>query len=105
MIAMSCRSQRPAKDKTLRKPAANTQPKHRILVAGAKKPYVEGLLAGARTAGLIAEGVVPAMIAPANTFERAVPQMFGAEVVALIDLGFKNSTICILEHGELVMSG
>src|SRR4051794_30874889 len=44
----------PGKGQDAPKPAASTQPKHRILVAGAKKPYVEGLLAGARTAGLVA---------------------------------------------------
>jgi type IV pilus assembly protein PilM len=55
-------------------------------------------------AGLTAESVVPALIAPVNAFEQAMPEAFAKENVALIDIGFKGSVICILHEGELVLS-
>ena len=39
-----------------------------------------------------------------NAFEKANPESFAKEVVALVDIGFKNSTINILAQGELVLS-
>ncbi|HVV00507.1 MAG TPA: pilus assembly protein PilM, partial [Verrucomicrobiae bacterium] len=50
------------------------------------------------------EGIMPSMIAPANAFERSMPEIFAREIVALIDLGFKSSSICIIEEGEVVLS-
>jgi len=47
---------------------------------------------------------VPALIAPINAFEMAMPAVFAKEVVALVDIGFKNSTICLLQQGDLILS-
>jgi len=80
------------------------QPKHKILVAGAKKQLVDDLVSAARNAGLVADHIVPGLVGPANVFERSMPEVFANEVVALIDLGFKNSSICILDKGDLVLS-
>ena len=33
----------------------------------------------------------------------AQPQLYAKETVALVDLGFKHSTICVLQEGELVL--
>src|SRR6185436_11399565 len=33
-----------------------------------------------------------------------VPEVFAREVVALVDIGFKCSSICIVQEGELVLS-
>jgi type IV pilus assembly protein PilM len=79
-------------------------PKQRILVAGARKQLVDDLVTSSRNAGLVADHIVPSLVAPVNTFERAMPEIFGKEVVALIELGFKNSSISILLHGELALS-
>jgi type IV pilus assembly protein PilM len=79
-------------------------PKHRVLVAGARKQLIEEMQAAVKTAGLVADEIVPALIGPVNAFERAMPEVFSGEVVALVDLGFKNTTICVLQQGELVMS-
>ena len=38
-----------------------------------------------------------------NAFELAMPQVFANESVALVDIGFKHSSICILDRGELVL--
>ncbi len=79
-------------------------PKHRILVAGAKKQLVDDLVTASRSAGLIADHVVPALVAPANAFERAMPDVFVKDVVAVVDLGFKSTSITILQQGDLALS-
>ena len=33
-----------------------------------------------------------------------MPEIFAREVVALVDIGFKNTSICILQQGDLVLS-
>src|SRR5207247_315702 len=83
--------------------AAGAQ-KQRILVTAAKRQLVNDFVEGAKGAGLTAEHIGPSLIGPVNAFEQAMPQAFNNEVVALVDIGFKNSSICILQRGELVLS-
>jgi type IV pilus assembly protein PilM len=94
----------PAKGADGAKAAAAAQQKQRILITAAKRQLVDDLATGARNAGLVAESIVPAMVAPTNAFERSMPEIFMKEIVALIDLGFKSSSICILQHGEIALS-
>jgi type IV pilus assembly protein PilM len=84
--------------------AAAGPPKHRVLVAGAKRQLVDDLLTASRNAGLTVDRVVPGLIAPANAFEKAMPDVFAKDIVALVDVGFKSSSISILDHGDLVLS-
>jgi type IV pilus assembly protein PilM len=94
--------------KSLAQPAeagkAITIPKLKVLVAGAKKELVDLYQTAIRDAGLVADHVVPGLIGPVNAFEMAVPEAFANDSVALVDIGFKNSSICILQQGELVLS-
>ena len=83
--------------------AAGTQ-KQKILVAAAKKQVVDDFIQGAKGAGLVPEAIVPGLIGPVNAFEMAMPEIFQNDVVALVDIGFKHSTICILQHGDMVLS-
>jgi type IV pilus assembly protein PilM len=83
--------------------AAATQ-KQRVLVAGARKQIVQDFTEGAKNAGLAVEQIVPGLVGPANSFEKAMPEIFANQVVGLVDIGFRNSAICILEKGELVLS-
>src|ERR1051326_23005 len=78
--------------------------KQRVLVAGARKQLVQDFTDGARNAGLMVDQVVPGLVGPVNSFEKAMPDVFANEVVALVDIGFRNSSICILDRGELVLS-
>lgn len=78
--------------------------KQRVLVAGARKQLVQDFTDGARNAGLAVDQVVPGIVGPVNAFEKAMPDVFANDVVALVDIGFKNSSICILDRGELVLS-
>jgi type IV pilus assembly protein PilM len=88
------------------KPADLLKPnaKCRVLVAGAKKQYLDDLQTAVKEAGLVADQVAPNLIAAANAFELAQPDKFHKEVVALVDIGFKNTTISILLEGELSLS-
>lgn len=79
-------------------------PKHRVLVAGMKKQLLSDFQLAIKNAGLTADHIVPAALGPVNAFEMAVPDAFAKGVVALVDIGFKNSTISILLEGELMLS-
>src|SRR6267378_893705 len=60
--------------------------KQRVLVAGARKQLVDDFMQGARGAGLIPDHLVPGLIGPVNAFERAMPEAFKNEVLALVDI-------------------
>src|SRR6266404_199772 len=78
--------------------------KQRVLVAGARKQLVDDMLVAVRNAGLVADHIVPGLVGPVNAFELAMPEAFNKEVVALVDIGFKNTSICLLQAGELILS-
>ena len=78
--------------------------KQKVLVAGARKQLIDDLQTAMKNTGLIPDHIVPSVIGPVNAFELAMPDAFTKEVVALVDIGFKNSTICILQEGELILS-
>jgi type IV pilus assembly protein PilM len=88
------------------KPADLLKPnqKCRVLVGGAKRQVVDDLQTATKQAGLIADHIAPGLMAPSNAFELAQPEIFGKEVVALVDIGFKSSSISILLQGELTLS-
>ena len=94
--------------KALPKPAEAgktvTVPKLKVLVAGAKTDLMDDLQTAIRDAGLVADHIVPGLIGPVNAFEMAMPEVFANDSVALVDIGFKNSSICILHQGELVLN-
>jgi type IV pilus assembly protein PilM len=86
------------------KVAAVSSPKQKVLVAGAKKQTVDEMQSAMKSAGLVADHVVPGLVGPVNAFEMALPEVFAREVVALVDIGFKNTSICLLQEGELILS-
>ena len=78
--------------------------KQKVLVAGGRKQLVDEFVEGARSAGLVADHIVPGIVGPVNAFEMAMPDAFASDVVALVDVGFRSSSICILQQGELILS-
>jgi type IV pilus assembly protein PilM len=78
--------------------------KLKVLVGGAKKQLTDDLQAAIRGAGLIPDQVIPGIIGPFNAFELAMPEIFEKEAVALVDIGFKSTSICLLQKGELMVS-
>lgn len=76
----------------------------RVLAAAAKKQLVEDMQSAAKSAGLALECLAPGLISPVNAFELAMAKEFADETVALVDVGFKHSSICVLDHGELALT-
>jgi type IV pilus assembly protein PilM len=74
------------------------------MVAGARKQTIDDVMNATRIAGLLADSVVPSLIGPVNAFELAEPETFRKEVIALVELGYKNSTITILDCSEIMLS-
>lgn len=78
--------------------------KVRVLVAGAREQLVKDAEAAVKSAGFIPDFIVPGMIGPVNALELATPEVFAKEAVALIDIGFRASSICLVQEGQLVLS-
>jgi type IV pilus assembly protein PilM len=85
------------------KAAPNPQ-KQRIMVGAARKTVIDDLAAAVKLAGMLPDQVVPGLIGPVNAFELANPEAFRGETLALVDLGFKNSFITILDRGEIKLN-
>jgi type IV pilus assembly protein PilM len=78
--------------------------KCRVLVGRAPARLINDILAGAKLAGVVPEVVVPGLVGPVNAFESAQPERFAESAVALVDIGFRNSSITILHKGELMLT-
>ena len=78
-------------------------PKLKVLATGAKQQLVDDFQMAVKNAGLTPEAIVPGIIGPVNAFEMTMPQVFTNDAVALVDIGFKHSSICVLDRGELVL--
>ena len=79
------------------------QSKLKVLVAGARQQLVNDFQAAIKTAGLVADYLVPGFIGSVNAFEMAMPEIFANESVALVDIGFQHTSICVLDRGELAL--
>lgn len=78
--------------------------KIQVAVGAAKAQFVADLTSAVEKAGLVADAIMPGLICPINAFEFAMPDVFTKNIVALVDIGFKNTTVCLLQEGELVLS-
>ena len=78
--------------------------KGKVLVVGAKQRLVDDFQGAVRQAGLVPDHIVPGLIGPVNAFEKAMPDVFSGETIALVDIGFKHSSVCILDRGELALT-
>jgi type IV pilus assembly protein PilM len=81
-----------------------SSPKQRVLVAGSRKQLIEDMQAAVKNTGLVADHILPGLVGPVNAFEMAMPEIFSREVVALVDIGFRSTSICLLQEGELMLS-
>jgi len=78
--------------------------KYKVWVGGTRREALLTLETAVREAGLIPNQVTLAVLGPINALELLQPDVFGKEIVALVDLGFKSSSISILDNGELCLS-
>lgn len=86
------------------KSATSGGPKLKVLTAAARQQQVDDFLQAAQLAGLTAECMFPGMIGPMNTFEQALPEIYAKETVALVDIGFKHTSVCVLDRSELALT-
>lgn len=84
-------------------PKATGVPKFKVLVTGAKEQLVADYQTAIKEAGLVADYMVPGLIGPINAFEMSLPEVFANETVALVDIGFKHTSVCILDRGEMAL--
>ncbi len=87
-----------------KKSGSSMVPKTRVFVAGMKQQLLDDLQTAVKNANLLPDCVVPGVIGPLNAFEMARSDEFSKGIIALVDIGFKNSTICILQEGELMLN-
>ena len=78
--------------------------KLKVLATAAKQSLVSDYVQAANMAGLVADCLVPGLICPVNTFELAQPDIYTRETVALVDIGFKHTSVCVLDRGELALT-
>jgi type IV pilus assembly protein PilM len=87
------------------KPAAGGgAPKLKVLAAAAKQQLISDFMQATQLAGLMPECMVPGLIGPMNTFEQALPDVYAKETVALVDIGFKHTSVVVLDRGELALT-
>ncbi len=78
--------------------------KQKVIVGAARKQLVADMQSAAKAAGLIPDQLLPGLLGPVNAFELAMPDVFTKEAIALVDIGFRSTTICLLNRGELVVN-
>jgi type IV pilus assembly protein PilM len=78
--------------------------KYKVWVGGTRRESLMTIESAAKEAGLVPNNVTLTMLGPINALELSQPEVFAKETLALVDLGFKNSSISILENGELCLS-
>jgi type IV pilus assembly protein PilM len=92
-------------------PAKATEPgkpagpqKQKAMVGGVRQQTLDRVQAASKSAGLVVDHVLPGAVGPVNAFEMAEPESFRTEVVALVELGFKSTSITILDCGEIALN-
>jgi len=79
-------------------------PKFKVICTAARQQLVTDFMKAADLAALQAESLVPGLIGPINTFEQALPEVHERETVALVDIGFKHTSVSVLDRGELALN-
>jgi type IV pilus assembly protein PilM len=85
-------------------PKAAALPKLKVLVGGARQELLNTFQTAILEANLTADIIIPGLIGPPNAFEASLPEAFEKDTVALVDIGFKHSSISILDRGELILT-
>ena len=95
---------KPASADSSEEPAkAGSVPKLKVLVAAARQPLVNDFQTAIKEAGLVGDHMVPGFVGAVNAFEMALPEIYKNESVALVDIGFKHTSICVLDCGEIAL--
>jgi len=92
-----------AAGRTADAPKTAGPPKFKVLVAAARQQLVNDFQTALKEAGLVGDNIVPGFVSAVNAFEMALPEIFTKETVALVDIGFKHTSICVLDCGEIAL--
>jgi type IV pilus assembly protein PilM len=84
--------------------AGKAATQYKVWVGGARREWLNNLEGAVKAAGLSADQVTLTVLGPINALELAEPEIFAKEVVALVDLGFRTTTINILNAGDLCLN-
>jgi type IV pilus assembly protein PilM len=95
---------RQAANKTAETLKPGTIPKLKVLAVGARQRLIDDFYKAIKDSGLVGDYIVPGLVCPMNALELAQPDAFGSESIALVDIGFKHSSICVADQGELILS-
>lgn len=94
----------PPKGRSPADPGKTGVAKYKVWVGGAKADFLNNISAAIKGAGLTPDQVTLTLLGPVNALELAQSDTFNKETVALVDLGFKTTSISILSEGELCLS-
>ena len=83
----------------------DSQQKFKVLIAGTKDQIIKNYVGAAKNAGLVPDHIVPTILGPVNAFELAMPEAFAGETAALVEIGFRSTSISILRNGQLLLAG
>lgn len=85
-------------------PASSGTPgKSRVVIGAARRQFVDDIEVAAKSVGLIVDEVIPNQLGPVNALV-ALPDSPRDKVIAVVDIGFDNSTICLMLHDELLLT-
>jgi type IV pilus assembly protein PilM len=94
---------KPSADKPEESAKVAGVPKLRVLVTAARQTLVNDFQMALKAAGLVGDHIVPGFVGGVNAFEMMLPEIFKNESVALVDIGFKHTSICVLDCGEIAL--
>jgi type IV pilus assembly protein PilM len=94
----------PPRNKTQPEAGKTGVVKYKVWVGGTRREILMTLEAAVKEAGLLPNQITLTVLGPMNALELVQPEVFKKEVVALVDLGFKTSSISIVDCGELCLS-
>ncbi len=83
---------------------ARSQSPRKVLVGGVRDELIDTLQTACKSIGAGLDHVGIHLVETINAFESADPEVFADETVALVDIGFKNTTISILKQGEMSLN-
>jgi type IV pilus assembly protein PilM len=84
--------------------AVGGAPKFKVICTAARQQLVTDFMKATTLAGLVPDSLVPGLVGPINTFEQALPEIHERETVALVDIGFKHTSVIVLDRGELALN-
>jgi type IV pilus assembly protein PilM len=94
----------PPRDKAQPEAGKTGVVKYKVWVGGTRREVLLTLESAVREAGLIPNQATLTVLGPMNALELVQPDVFKKEIIALVDLGFKTSSISIVDNGELCLS-